>query len=374
MGQEEWDQLLMGRAVEEAMRGRGGVEPNPMVGCVIGREGRIIGLGHHQRYGGPHAERVALGSCGESTFGASAYVTLEPCCHLNKRTPPCVPALIEAGIGEVVVGCIDPNPLVRGGGIEQLRAAGVAVRVGVMEEVCRQLIAPYVAGVVHHRPYVTMKWAQSADGKIAGPGGVRLQISNEESMRMVHRLRAKCDGILVGIGTVLSDDPMLVAKDQPDARPLIRYVLDRRLEIPLESKLVRSARESAVVVACENEAIAGSKADQLRQMGVQLLEADSIAAVLSDAHKRRITHLLVEPGPRLARAFFDGGWVDRLWVFQSQLTINDPAAPTAATIPDEYQLTGSTNLHGDELTEYLNPRSNVFFHPSASADFHWAKD
>ncbi|MCC7351601.1 MAG: bifunctional diaminohydroxyphosphoribosylaminopyrimidine deaminase/5-amino-6-(5-phosphoribosylamino)uracil reductase RibD [Phycisphaerales bacterium] len=373
MSQEDRDQLLMGRAVELAMRGRGGVEPNPMVGCVIARRGRIIGQGYHQQYGGPHAERMALEGCDEPPRGASAYVTLEPCCHVNKKTPPCVPALIEAGIGEVVVGCVDPNPLVSGGGIERLRSAGVVVRVGVMEKTCRQLIAPFVAGMVHHRPYITMKWAQSADGKIAGPGGKRLQISNEASMRVVHRLRAKCDGVLVGIHTAIGDDPMLMAKDQPQARPLARYVLDRRLELPPESKLVRTAGESTVVAACEKGAMDGPRADRLRQAGVRLLEADSIAAVLADAHGRRITHLLIEPGPGLARAFFESGLADRLWVFRSPRSIDDPAAPAAAKIPDDYPITGTVDLSGDQLTEYLNPRSVVYFDSRASADFQWAK-
>ena len=372
MVQSDWDQFLMGRAVSLAMRGRGGVEPNPMVGCVIARAGRIIGEGYHQQYGGPHAERVALSACTESPRVSTAYVTLEPCCHVNKQTPPCVPALIEAGIGEVVIGCVDPNPLVGGGGIEQLRAAGLVVRVGVMESTCKQLIAPFIAGMMQHRPYVTMKWAQSADRKVAGPGGRRLQISNDASMRIVHRLRARCDGILIGINTILSDDPMLTAHGVEPARPLVRYVLDRTLRIPMECRLVKSTSESTVVVACNRELIDSPKAKALVEAGVCLLGADGIGDVLADAHARRNTHLLVEAGPTLARAFFEGGWVDRLWVFQSSRSIGDPtpsSAPAAAEIPEDYRITGTLELAGDRLTEFLNPRSPVFFDADASSDF-----
>ena len=160
----------MGRALSLAARGRGAVEPNPLVGSVIVREGRVIGEGFHQRFGGPHAEAEALAACTESTAGSTAYVTLEPCCHTNKKTPPCVPRLIEAGIGRVVVACLDPNPQVGGRGVEQLRDAGIEVDVGVLEAEAKQLNAPFFALVQHHRPYVTLKWAQTADGKVAATG------------------------------------------------------------------------------------------------------------------------------------------------------------------------------------------------------------
>lgn len=181
----------MRSAIALAMRGRGGVEPNPMVGCVIVRDGHVIGQGWHERFGGPHAEPAALASCTRPVTGATIYVTLEPCCHTNKKTPPCVPRLIDARPARVVVGCADPNPQVSGRGIRQLRDAGIAVDVGILEPACRQLIAPFIALVTHHRPYVTLKWAQTADGKVAGPGGARLQVSNAASMKQVHELRAR---------------------------------------------------------------------------------------------------------------------------------------------------------------------------------------
>jgi diaminohydroxyphosphoribosylaminopyrimidine deaminase/5-amino-6-(5-phosphoribosylamino)uracil reductase len=187
------DEQFLRRAIRLAMNGRGGVEPNPMVGCLIVKNGRIIGEGFHAKFGGPHAEPTALASCDENPEGATAYVTLEPCCHRNKQTPPCVPRLIKSRIGRVVIGCLDPNPHVNGRGMAMLRDADIGVDGPLLEAECKQLIAPFIARTVFGRPYVTLKWAQTADGKIAGPGGRRMQISNEHSMAVVHTLRARCD-------------------------------------------------------------------------------------------------------------------------------------------------------------------------------------
>src|SRR5438874_4671655 len=227
----EFDKQMMARAIAFAMRGRGQVEPKPMVGCVLVKDGRVIGEGFHASFGGPRAEPAALSACTHSPQGATAYVTLEPCCHTNKKTPPCVPALIAAKIARVVVGCVDPNPDVNGQGLDQLRAAGIAVEVNVLEEPAKQLLAPFIARVVYDRPYVTLKWAETADGKVAGPGGKRAQISNPASTKLVHELRARSDAIMVGVNTVISDDPMLTPRhvDVPPTRRLLRVVLDSRL-------------------------------------------------------------------------------------------------------------------------------------------------
>src|SRR4051794_33796208 len=188
------DEQHLRRAIRLAMNGRGRVEPNPMVGCVIvARDGRVIGEGYHQQFGGPHAEPNALASCTESPEGATAYVTLEPCCHTNKKTPPCTPRLIEAKLARVVVGCLDPNPEVNGKGLAQLRAAGIQVDGPVLESEAKQLIAPFIKRQDHRLPYVTLKWAQTADAKVAGPHGQRLQITNETSSHLVHVLRARSD-------------------------------------------------------------------------------------------------------------------------------------------------------------------------------------
>src|SRR4051794_32100457 len=246
------------RAIRLAMNGRGRVEPNPVVGCVIVRDGRVIGEGFHEQFGGPHAEPNALAACaraGESPAGATAYVTLEPCCHTNKKTPPCAPRLIEAKLARVVVGCLDPNPAVNGKGIATLRAAGIEVVGPVLEPEAKQLIAPFLATTTLGRPYVTLKWAESADGKIAGPGGRRTQISNERSMRLVHDLRGRGDATLVGIGTVVADDPLLTTRASSPGRPLLRVLLDSRLNVPLESRLVATAAQVPLWVFCSDAAI-----------------------------------------------------------------------------------------------------------------------
>src|SRR5581483_11984816 len=189
---------FMRRALRLAMNGRGGVEPNPMVGCVIVKNGRIIGEGYHQHFGGPHAELNALASSIESPEAATAYVTLEPCCHTNKKTPPCVPALIAAKIGRVVIGCLDPNPDVNGNGVRRLRKAGIQIDGPLLEAEAKQLIAPFLAHVSLKRPYVTLKWAESSNGKVAGRLGRPVRISNSSSDKAVHQLRARCDAIAVG--------------------------------------------------------------------------------------------------------------------------------------------------------------------------------
>jgi diaminohydroxyphosphoribosylaminopyrimidine deaminase/5-amino-6-(5-phosphoribosylamino)uracil reductase len=377
------DEQYMLRAIQLAMRGRGRVEPNPMVGCVIVKDGRIIGEGYHQEFGGPHAEPNALAACTESPVSATAYVTLEPCCHLNKKTPPCVPRLIEARIGRVVLGAIDPNPEVSGKGIARLREAGIEVATGVLETQCSQLIAPYVAITVHQRPYVTLKWAQSTDAKVAAlPGAPRLMISNQASNLAVHRLRAASDAILVGINTVISDDPLLTVRGVDAGRTPLRIALDSDLRIPLESRLVQTARDKPSLLFCATYEHRSAKADALRAAGMHVEELDQwpdprekgrlslgeMLLCLWGWIPQTITHLLVEPGPTLAANFFERKLVDRVWVIQSQ-SIAGKEARKAAPIPLGYLPTGRLPLDGDILTEYLNTRSPVYFHPSSSADF-----
>jgi diaminohydroxyphosphoribosylaminopyrimidine deaminase/5-amino-6-(5-phosphoribosylamino)uracil reductase len=374
----DFDITTMRRAIDLAMRGRGSVEPNPMVGCVIGREGRIIGQGWHQRYGGPHAEVEALRSCVESPQGADVYVTLEPCCHTNKQTPPCVPQLIGANVARVVVGCVDPNPAVSGRGAAQLREAGIAVESSSLEKECRQLIAPFTARVVHQRPYVTLKWAQSADGKVAGEWGKRVQISNEASMRQVHELRARSDAILVGSHTAVRDDPQLTARPRPSlplrsrTRPIIRVVLDKYVHLEASSRLATTARQVPTWLYCTIEAGESERAMRLAERGVVLKGVSPVnqriplMRVLNDLGAEKITHLTVEAGPSLARSFIDGNLADRIWVFYSPMWIGGAHAPLAASV--DWPVSAQLEMEGDQLVEYLNPNSAVFFHLDPSAD------
>jgi diaminohydroxyphosphoribosylaminopyrimidine deaminase / 5-amino-6-(5-phosphoribosylamino)uracil reductase len=372
------DISFLRRAIRLAMNGRGLVEPNPMVGCVLVRDGQIIGEGWHAQFGGPHAEPAALDDChrrGNTPEGATAYVTLEPCCHTNKKTPPCAPKLIEAKVARVVIGCLDPNPEVNGRGAAMLRAAGIQVDGPVLEAEAMQLIAPFLARIRHGRPYVTLKWAQTADGKVAGPGGRRMQISNATSTRLVHQLRARSDAILVGINSVFMDDPLLTARDVPSPRRLLRVVLDAGLRLPTISWLVQTAANAPVLVYTGSEGVERNPGavEALRSLGVDVVSVDGhtrpdIAAVLSDLGQRGVTHLMVEGGPTVHQGFFASGYVDRLWVFRSPQRVDDSTAPSAPTIPPHLSATQKLPLSSDVLTEYLDPRSDVFFAPVPSAD------
>jgi diaminohydroxyphosphoribosylaminopyrimidine deaminase/5-amino-6-(5-phosphoribosylamino)uracil reductase len=384
MTASEFDREMMRRAIRLAMNGRGSVEPNPMVGCVIVKDGRIIGEGYHAKFGGPHAEPNALASCKEDPRGATAYVTLEPCCHTNKKTPPCAPRLIEAKIGRVVVGSLDPNPMVDGKGLEQLRAAEIEVAGPVMEPEAKQLIAAFLAGTKHRRPYVTLKWAQTADGYVAGAGklglvhGKRLQISNAASTRLVHQLRARCDGILVGSNTIQADDPLLTARGVEDARPLLRVGLASRKGLFLNRQLQGSRSKGPILLYCTQRVLnadAHTTRKVIERMNVPVQTVESTAeglidliAVLADLRARNVTQLLVEPGPTLASSFVHDDLADRIWVFRSPRSLEQPGR-AAASIPSHFIKTGELDVDADVLIEYLNSNSPVFFAAEPSADF-----
>jgi diaminohydroxyphosphoribosylaminopyrimidine deaminase/5-amino-6-(5-phosphoribosylamino)uracil reductase len=285
-------------------------------------------------------------------------------------------------VSRVVVGCVDPNPDVDGKGVAMLRNAGITVDRPdrALEAECRQLIAPFIARTVHRRPYVTMKWAESSNGKVSGPRGQRVRITNDASDRVVHALRARCDAIAVGTNTVLADDPLLTARgvDRPLGRPpLLRVVLSNSLKLPVEGRLVATAREHPVVVYSSTWGV-GRSADAvaaLRARGVEVVSLPdrdghfSFADVLSDLCARRVMHLLVEPGPTLTKYLFARGQADRVWVFRSTRSIEgDGALAIASAPPVDYPKTGEVPLDGDVLSEYLNPSSPVFFAAARSAD------
>src|SRR5436309_2908852 len=235
----------MHRALELAERGRGFVEPNPLVGAVLVRDGQVVGEGWHQRYGQAHAEVNALSAAGEAARGATLYVTLEPCCHHGK-TPPCTDAVLKAGVARVVVAMADPFPKVSGGGLAILRAAGVEVHVGLCEPEARELNAPYLKLLRTGRPWVHAKWAMTLDGKIATRTGDSKWISGEESRRRVHELRGRMDAILVGRGTVVADDPLLTARPA-GPRVAARVVVSASGELPERCQLRATAREVPVI-------------------------------------------------------------------------------------------------------------------------------
>jgi len=297
-----------------------------MVGAVIVRDGEVLGEGWHRRFGGPHAEVEAIAKAarrGHDVRGATMYVSLEPCCHHGK-TPPCTEAIVAAGIRRVVVAMSDPDDKVAGRGIAQLRRAGVEVTVGICRDAARQLLGPYIKTRTRRRPWVICKWAQTPDGLVALPAGSGRWVSCAASRRRVHELRGTCQGICVGIGTVLADDPLLTNRGGRGGQPA-RVVLDCSLRIPMECKLVRSAASVPLIIATTKQGVRRNRriASRLRESGAELLELPArrgridLGALLDELGRRGWTYLLVEGGPTVLDSFIRGGLADELLVFVS---------------------------------------------------------
>jgi diaminohydroxyphosphoribosylaminopyrimidine deaminase/5-amino-6-(5-phosphoribosylamino)uracil reductase len=327
-----FEEHLMRQALALARRGEGCVEPNPMVGAVIASaSGAIIGEGWHEAFGGPHAEVAALSAAGTAARGGTLAVPLEPCCHHGK-TPPCTAAIVAAGIARVIVASRDPFPAVNGGGIDELRRAGIEVRTGVREQEARRLIAPFRMLVEQRRPWMIAKWAMSLDGRVATATGMSRWISSEPSRAIVHDLRGRMDGILCGIGTVLADDPLLTARPAGPRQPL-RIVLDTSARLPIESRLVRSAREIPVLVAAGPKAPA-DRLSALVAAGCEVWQAtaadprDRLHELLAELGSRRLTNVLVEGGPTVLGSLADASLVDEVWAFIAPTIIGGAASPS----------------------------------------------
>jgi diaminohydroxyphosphoribosylaminopyrimidine deaminase / 5-amino-6-(5-phosphoribosylamino)uracil reductase len=357
------DERFMRRALELAARGQGSVEPNPTVGCVIVRDGKIVGEGWHEEFGGPHAEIVALQKVDKSVLrGATAYVTLEPCCHQGK-TPPCSKALVIAGIARVVAAMEDPFPSVDGGGIDELRAAGVECEIGLLADEARELNAPYLMRINNGRPWVIAKWAQTRDGKMAMADGTRW-ISNERSRELVQQLRGRVDAIIVGSGTALTDDPLLTARPKNPTevkRTALRVVVDSRASLPLTSQLVRTAREVPTLVAV-SDAATDDAVRQLHAEGVQVFycegatHGERLKSLLDELGRRRMTNVLVEGGSRLLHALFDIYVIDEVHVFTAPKDAGGDAAPAPRLRKQPLKDVVTTDLDGDEyLRERIGP-------------------
>ncbi|MBW8903116.1 MAG: bifunctional diaminohydroxyphosphoribosylaminopyrimidine deaminase/5-amino-6-(5-phosphoribosylamino)uracil reductase RibD [Bradyrhizobium sp.] len=340
------DQRFMQLALTLGRRGQGRTWPNPAVGAVVVKDGVIVGRGWTQPGGRPHAEPEAIARAGEAARGATLYVTLEPCSHHGK-TPPCADAVIAAGIARVVSAVADPNPEVAGQGHARLRAAGIAVDIGVGAAEATRDHAGHFRRIRDKRPHVTLKLAVSADDKIAGPGHKRLAISGETAKARVHLLRAQSDAILVGIGTVQADDPLLTCRlPGMEARSPIRVVLDRSLRISGTSRLVQSARETPLWVVTSDLAEAPA-AMKLGAAGAQVIRIArsapaglEVLAVLRALAERGITRLLVEGGARVASSFVAAGLVDEFWLLRSRDPIGDDGVGALHAMPLS-ALTGS---------------------------------
>jgi diaminohydroxyphosphoribosylaminopyrimidine deaminase/5-amino-6-(5-phosphoribosylamino)uracil reductase len=314
MGRDEEDRLWMGKALELAAQGRGSVEPNPMVGAVVVRDGRMVGAGYHARFGGPHAEVVALDAAGDRARGATLYVTLEPCCHHGK-TPPCTEAVQRAGVARVVAAHRDPFPKVDGGGLRRLQAAGLDVTVGPAAEDAVALNGPFLKRVFTGRPYVVAKWAMTLDGKTAVGGGDSRWISSSASRSLVHETRGRMDAIVVGIGTALADDPSLTARPSGPRTPL-RVILDAGARLPLASNLVRTARETPTLVAVTALAPVDRRG-ALEDRGCEVVAFEGasrvpIVGLLDLLGRRGATNVLVEGGGLVLGAFLDAEEVDEV--------------------------------------------------------------
>ncbi len=311
-----FDIRMMQRCLTLANRGRGLTAPNPMVGAVIVRDGAIIGEGFHPGAGQPHAEVFALREAGEAARGATAYVSLEPCNH-HGRTPPCSQALVKAGVAKVVVGMVDPNPLVAGGGLQTLRDAGIEVVVGVEEDACQKLNEAFVHRILRKQPLGILKYAMTLDGKIAASSGHSQWITQPESRSQVHQLRWSCDAVVVGGNTVRQDDPLLTVHGLEGPNPL-RVVMSRSLDLPLEARLW-DVNEAATVVFTEQSGDEYFQAQwrSLESKGVELVALPSLAprAVMENLYQRGFLSVLWECGGTLAAAAIADGSIQKVLAF-----------------------------------------------------------
>ena len=368
------DRHYLDLAARAALRGCGDVEPNPMVGAVIARDGQVLGIGHHRRFGDLHAERDAIrnaASRGMECAGATIYVTLEPCSHTGKQ-PPCVDAILQARIARVVMARRDPNP-VSGGGLEKLHAAGVAVEICSESMLAQEISRAFVRQVAPEPgkrglPLVTAKWAQSLDGKIATRSGESKWISNPMSRKRVHRLRSRVDAILTGIGTVVADDPLLTARNvRRIRRTAKRVVIDSMLRLSRQFQLVKTAEEVPLIVVTTKATLA---TEQGRGRRYELEEAGALVlAVGADMHGRvnlregltllsadhGCTNVMLECGPALLGSVFDGDLIDRAVVYLAPIVIGEQEAPSVAqgegaarlALARRFQLERVKRMHND---------------------------
>jgi diaminohydroxyphosphoribosylaminopyrimidine deaminase/5-amino-6-(5-phosphoribosylamino)uracil reductase len=360
------DQRFMQLALTLGRRGQGRTWPNPAVGAVVVKDGVIVGRGWTQPGGRPHAEPEALARAGDAARGATLYVTLEPCSHVGK-SPPCADAIIAAGIARVVSAIEDPNPEVAGQGHARLRAAGIVVDIGLGALEAARDHAGHFRRIRDKRPHVILKLAVSSDDKIGASGRKPVAISGEAARARVHLLRAQCDAVLVGIGTVRADDPLLTCRlPGMEARSPVRVVLDRSLRIPGASRLVHSARETPlwVMTSSLSEAPAAMKlgaagAQVIRVATTATLPGLDLMAVLHALAEKGITRLLVEGGARVASSFIAAGLVDEVWLLRGPDAIGAEGVAALEALPlsaitqsPAFRVRASENLQNDTLTIY----------------------
>jgi diaminohydroxyphosphoribosylaminopyrimidine deaminase/5-amino-6-(5-phosphoribosylamino)uracil reductase len=317
------EDCYMGEALKLAKKGAGRVSPNPMVGAVVVKNGKIIGKGYHRFFGGAHAEINAIESAGNAVKGADLYVTLEPCSHFGK-TPPCVEALINSGIRKVFIGMVDPNPFVSGKGIRKLKKAGITVKTGILDMKCRRLNESFVKHITKKEPFVILKSAISLDGKIASHTGDSKWITCEESRRFVHRMRFESDAVMVGVGTVIADDPRLnVRLFRKIKKEPFRVIVDSSLKIPLGSNVLKPDFAEKTIVAVSKEKSVSKKSGVIKNMGAQVIPVPvknkriDLKVLIRILAKKGIASILLEGGSEVNAAALEAKIVDRVMLFYS---------------------------------------------------------
>lgn len=363
------DEKYMAMAIELAKKGYGYTAPNPVVGAVIVKDGCMIGQGYHEKYGEPHAERNALASCTQSPKGATIYVTLEPCCHHGKQ-PPCTEAILQAGISRVVTGSGDPNPLVGGKGIQILKDHGIQVKEHVMKEECDALNQAFFHYIQTGRPYVTMKYAMTIDGKIAAYTGASKWVTGEEARHHVHEQRKKNTAIMVGIGTVLADDPMLNCRIEGGRDP-VRIICDTHLKMPVTSKIVKTAKDIPTIIAC-------CTADEelqrpYREAGCKILLTEKkmnhidLEQLMEQLGKEKIDSILLEGGGTLNWAALNAGIVQKIQAYIAPkifggTTAKTPVEGIGVEVPDQAFLIKNRTIRllGEDLLVEGDVERNVY--------------
>ena len=351
------DEKYMAVALELAEKGRGKVEPNPMVGAVLVKDGIIAGKGYHPIFGGAHAEIHAIHEGGTNCKGATLYVSMEPCAHYGK-TAPCVDAIIKAGITKIVAAVLDPNPITSGKGIQKLKEAGIEVVVGVLEMQAKRLNVPFFKLMQKGLPYITVKWAMSIDGKIATHTGESRWITSDESRKYVHKIRGQMDGILVGIDTVMRDDPLLTCRIEGGRNPK-RIVVDSHALLPVNSRLLSTINEGEIIVAVSTNA-PWNRVEKLEQPGCKIVQTQDMngRVDLKELFQRlgdmKLTNILVEGGSRVITSVIENQLADRVMVFVAPIIIGGAGAKSPVLGTGINKISEAAKINEIEIKRFSN--------------------